>query len=71
MFVVRYRTLGPWQSERVDKWEEADHMAAELAKTYGEVVVDFHFEAVRYSKGKLLKVQDKLPWKVLTNASEE
>lgn len=53
MFVVRYRTMGPWQSERVDSWEDADHMAAELSKTYGEVVVDFHKECLRY-QGKTL-----------------
>lgn len=59
MYVIRYRTLGPWQSEPVhpesgetddDYRVRALRFAAEYAG-YGEVVLDLHVEVARWKNG--------------------
>ncbi len=57
MYTVRYRTHGPWQSEVVETWEEADHLSSKLSRTYLEVVVDLHIETCRYKNGLLQHVE--------------
>lgn len=59
MYIVRYRTHGPWQSEPCANWEAADHLSSSLAKTYSEVVVDLHIQAMRYRHGKLEAVDTR------------
>lgn len=57
VYVIRYRTHGPWQSERVEgtdtetAWQAAVRLSEELSKSYTDVVVDMHREMVRYRNG--------------------
>lgn len=53
MYVVRYRTHGPWQSEPRDTSEAAMELANELSKGYKHVVVDYHEQLLEFKDGQL------------------
>lgn len=51
MYIVRYRTYGPWQTEHYPVHSEAFAAAVHFAKTYTDVVLDEHREVLRWRNG--------------------